>query len=145
MIHHETANGSVNVNAGVYTFTVTFETDAARGYAPLTLVKTLTIEKALIDLSAIDAAWNFEYTDGKAYIVFDGENHVVTLTDEVVAALADLGVAVSYEGNKAKAPGEYTAIAKLACDANHALSVDAFEFAWQIAVTEDNNWTDPVQ
>lgn len=133
------------VNAGVYTYTVVFETDAANGYAPLTLVKTLTIEKAVIDLSDIEAVWNFAYTDGKAYIVYDGENHTVTLADAVVAELAELGVTVTYEGNKAKDPGEYTAVANLACDANHTLPVGAYEFEWQIADTEDNIWTDPVQ
>lgn len=130
------------VNAGVYTVTVTFETDAAKGYAPLTIAKTLTIEKALIYLADVEVLWSFELTDGKAYLVYDGRNHVVTLNDATVAALEELGVTVTYEGNKAKAIGEYTAIANLACDDNHVLSVDQYEFKWQIA---QEKWTDPVQ
>ena len=134
------------VAAGVYTYTVTFETDAAAGYAPLTIVKTLTIEKAMIDLSGIEAAWDFALTEGKAFVWFDGENHEVKLNADVEAALADLGVTVSYSGNKAKAIGEYTAIATLVCDGNHALSVEAYEFDWQIARADADSWTpDPVQ
>lgn len=134
------------VAAGVYTYTVTFETDAAAGYAPLTITKTLTIEKAIIDLSGIEAAWDFTLTEGKAFVWFDGENHEVKLNADVEAALAELGVTVSYSGNKAKAIGEYTAVANLVCDANHALSVEAYEFAWQIARADADSWTpDPVQ
>ena len=133
------------VNAGVYTVTATFETDAAKGYAPLTVVKVLTIEKAMIDLSGITAAWNFTQTEGKDYLVYDGETHVVELNADVVAALEALDVTVTYSGNKAKAVGEYVAVATLSCDANHQLSVGSYAFAWQIANVEDNNWSDTVQ
>lgn len=146
------ANGNVVdlgegfVNAGVYTFTVTFETDAANGYAPLTVTKTLTIKKAVIDVSEIDIAWDFAGTDGKAYIVYDGSNHEVKLTADAEAALTAAGVKVTYSANKAKAPGEYVAVATLSCDANYELTIGTLSFAWQIANTEDNVWTpDPIQ
>lgn len=131
------------VNAGTYIYTITFPTDLAAGYAPLTITKTLTIEKALIDLSDVTADWDLELTDGKAFVWYDGQSHTVALTAEKVTELEGLGVTVKgYEDNKAEAVGEYTAIANLACDDNHVLSRDKYEFEWQIA---QEKWTDPVQ
>ena len=125
------------INVGTYTVTAFFETAAASGYAPFELTATLTITPATVDLSGVDFAWDYVGT-----FDMDGTPHVVKLTAETIEALEALGVSVkSYTDNTATAQGEYTAVANLACDANHVLSQETAELAWEIALTEEDAWT----
>jgi hypothetical protein len=70
----------------------------------------------------------------------------VALTADTVAALNALGVTVTgYEDASASAVGDYTAKALLAVDANHTLADDVLEFAWGIANSDEDSWSDIVK
>ena len=132
-------------NVGVYTIVITFTTDAVNGYAPLTVEKTIEITPKAIDLSNIVVAWDHPLTEGKPFFYYDGATKTVKLTDATVAALQEIGVTVDgYTGNSKKDTGDYTAVATLSCDSNHAFAEGegTFEFAWGIATPDDDVWSD---
>ena len=132
--------------AGTYTAVFTFVTDTEAGYAPLIVEKEFTIAPATVDISSVTLAWDHPLTDGAAYFVYDAAKKTVALTEDTVAALAELGVTVvGYEDNSAINVGDYTAKVTLAVDANHALEQSVFEFAWGIANSDDDSWSDIVK
>lgn len=128
---------------GTYKIVITFETDAANGYAPLTVEKTVNISTSEIDISGVAIAWDHPMTYGAPFFYYDGQTKTVALTADTVTALEALGVSVAgYENNVKSETGDYVAVVTLACDANHTISQTTFEFAWGIALPDDDAWSD---
>jgi len=94
--------GNEVTNAGVYTVTATFTPDANHN-SPAPMTATLTINKAVYDMSGISFT-------GKS-VGYDGETHSI----EISGTLPE-GVTVSYEGNGVNAAGKHKVVAKFTGD-----------------------------
>lgn len=137
------------VEPGDYEVTVSFEvTDPTLYVKPddktftLTILDKPLIELEIVDLSGITFVWT--YTEP---FIYDGTQKTVTLSDETLAALAEIGVTVEEYGNNVKTGvGDYVAFVQLACDYEHKFapgdSVRSIVFT--IMLPEDDNWSDIV-
>ena len=137
------------IEPGEYEVTVSFTvTDATLYVEPddktfiLTVDEKPLIKLELIDLSGITFTW--KYSDPFAA---DGTEKTVTLSDETLAALAEIGVTVEeYENNVKTAAGDYVAVVYLGCDNEHKFAPgdSVRSLIWAIVLSEDESWSEIV-
>lgn len=102
-------NGKTNV--GVYTVIATFSSNSANYITPDDMVATLTIKKAVYDMSNV----SFENNT----VTYDGNPHVLSIS----GTLPD-GVTVSYVNNEQTNANQYVATASFVGDAINYFAID---------------------
>lgn len=148
----EILSGNGAISAGVYEVEATFSRADVKNYAEIPSMKaTLTIEQAEYDLSGV-----FLYSDS---VLYDGEEHTLSLKGETPQTEADLpaGVSVTYtvkkvknadgsdaeeeerEGNGATEAGTYEITAHFSHSNENYRAIESVSATLVIGATEEQN------
>ena len=113
----------VGSSANTFTYELNEGTTAAN-YAVTTTFGTLTVTKATYDMDGVE--WDYE-----GPFDYDGSKKTVALV-----GLPD-GLSVSYDGNSARSPGEYAAVATFTSASPNYETPEAMFLEWQIVLPGD--------